>query len=185
MKANRSRRRLYTQGALMVLAPIGVASCGGSSSDPGVSPPISGNDASTDATADQEAAVPDAPPEVIAVVPYDAYPDALLVAPTDAPDPSDAELEATVDAVMIAPKPDAEADAGEDGPVFDAKPEAGLGETCQVDDDCQAWLFCEQAICIVACDPKCQNKPCDPQNPSCPVGSSCELVGLEYQCLRK
>jgi hypothetical protein len=184
--AVRNRRRLYTHGALMVLAPLGVAGCSGSTSE-GNTPPASGNDASSDVASDKDAAPQEAAPEVIAVVPYDAGPDALMVAPADGPiaiaPPADAGYDGPL---MIAP-PD---DAGFDGPLMiapppDAKAEGGQGDTCQIDDDCTNTLFCEAIPCIIACDPSCQPLPCDPQNSKCPDSSKCELVGSDYQCVRK
>jgi len=190
----RARRRMYTGGALMVLAPIGVASCGGSTStEEKVAP--------QDASVDETAAPADAKPEAVAVGPVDALPpDALAIAPVDAiaVAPADAIAVAPVDAIAVAPADgpmvispvdDASMEAGSDGSkgdgsVLDSSKEGGQGDTCQVDDDCQNTLFCEQQICIVACDPQCAPLPCGPGNPPCPGGSTCEAVGSGNQCVR-
>lgn len=179
--ANRTRRRrgLYTRGAMMVLAPIGVAACGGSAEQEAVviAPK---KDASADTSYPDALAIApyDAAPEVIAVVPYDSGPDAMMIAPPDDSGPDGP--------MMIAPP----SDASYDGPMMiapasDAKAEAGKGEKCQVDEDCLDTLFCEQMMCIFPCDPSCQEKVCDPKNPQCPAGSDCENVGGQDLCVRK
>ena len=206
--ANRTRRRrgLYTRGAMMVLAPIGVAACGGSAEQEAVviAPK---KDASADTSYPDALAIApyDAAPEVIAVVPYDSGPDAMMIAPPDDSGPDGPMMiapppDAGPDAMMIAPPDDSgpdgpmmiapPSDASYDGPMMiapasDAKAEAGKGEKCQVDEDCLDTLFCEQMMCIFPCDPSCQEKVCDPKNPQCPAGSDCENVGGQDLCVRK
>ncbi|MBI5532482.1 MAG: hypothetical protein HY898_07195 [Deltaproteobacteria bacterium] len=187
----RARRRLYTGGALMVLAPIGVASCGGSTS---TEDKVAPQDASADPSADSKP-LSDAPPEVIAVVPYEdvAPPDAMAIAPADVivsePAVDQSNPEASFDGpIAIAPYPDA-SDEVWDGPmaimpVPDTGAEGGKGAFCKNDNDCESSLFCDQPMCVIACDPSCQPHPCDPQNPKCDAGSTCEQVGGENLCVR-
>lgn len=179
----------------MVLAPIGVAACGGSTETDdaiAIAPPP--KDASAETSFPDALAIApyDAAPEVIAIVPYDSGPEAMMIAPPDDSGPDGP--------MMIAPPPDAgedgpmmiapPPDAGYDGPMMiappsDAKAEGGKGEICQVDEDCLDTLFCEQMMCIFPCDPTCQEKLCDPQNPQCPAGSECKDVGGDSLCVRK
>jgi hypothetical protein len=175
----------------MVLAPIGAAACSGTAEPATTTEGDAAIDQQqADAAAEAVAIGPvDAlPPDALAIAPADAYEEAIAIAPADGPmmimPMPDAE--GTDGPMMIMPMPDAE---GFDGPMMiapapDAAAEGGAGASCDSDNDCQAELFCEQAICIIACDPSCQAVPCGPNQP-CPDGSACQEVNGNDQCVRK
>jgi hypothetical protein len=77
-----------------------------------------------------------------------------------------------------------------DGPMLIAPPpdgakEAGEGQPCDTDQDCEPQLFCDTPMCIVACPARCVKHPCAASDPPCPTGSQCVTSGVEALCVRK
>ena len=159
------RRRLYTGGAMMILAPLGLTGC-----------PGDGDKDKSDVPSDIVADRPDMPdgwvdPEVIAIAPpfdpgpVDAWPELIAIAPFD---PGPADL--SPDVIAIAPF-----DPGPD--VTPVPPSGGFQAACVVDGDCSQEYYCtNEAICIVAVPgcgiPACMPKACGASD-ACPDGSTC------------
>jgi hypothetical protein len=177
------RRRLYTGGAMMILAPLGLTGCPADDDKDKVDVPV-------DVVADR----PDMPdgwvdPEVIAIAPpFDpgqidyVWPEAIAVAPYD-----QGPMDAPPDVIAIAPfdvgptdaPPEmiaiAPFDPGSDAPPV--QPKGGFKAACVVDGDCiQEYVCANEAICIAPV-PGCGIPACMPlacgANDACPEGSVC------------
>lgn len=193
LKKRRNRRKLYAGGALMVLAPMGVAGCGADQNDP--------VDAVDVGPVDVVSEAPDGyvDPDVIAIAPFDPgvldldVPELIAIAPTDLGPP---------DVVAIAPFDPGPADPGPPDVIaiapFDPGPaDPGSSDVAKPGDPCfpegslcSDTLVCQpQAICIVATDCcggcACEEVPCNPANPWCPPGMECTKVDGEDICVSK
>ncbi len=176
------RRRMYTGGALMILAPLGLTGC---AKDDGKD--------MADAPADIVADRPDMPdgwvdPEIIAIAPpfdpgpIDAWPEMIAIAPFD-PGPGDLPPEM----IAIAPFDPGPSDAPPDiiaiapfDPGTDVSPVPALGgflAPCVADADCGQEYFCEVALFCIAPAPGCNEPICIPKpcgtNDACPEGAVC------------
>ncbi len=207
VKKRRHRRKLYAGGAMMVLAPLGMAGCDvekavpldqvpagqdvvGEAPDGYVQPdaiviaPFDPGPLDVDVREFVAIApIDDGFPHEVAIVgePFDGpdmgKPEAMVIAPFD-PGPSDPGPE-DVTAIAIAP-----VDVGRPETVDPGTPCEKEGTWCSEDLMCQA-----QAICIVptpccggcACEPV----PCNPADPVCPPGSECLAEGNQGHCVQQ
>lgn len=194
------RRRLYTGGAMMILAPLGLAGC---VDDPATDIAVAPADAQSDHVVrpdgwiDPEviAIAPpfdpgsvDAPPEIIAIAPYDIVqdpgaadvppdglpPDLIAIAPYDpgpdpAPDPGPSDA-MPPDLYVIAPY--------DPGPDVAPPPASGkFMDPCLADAECSQEFFCQNTVMCIVPAPGCNEPACVPRacgaDDQCPEGAYC------------
>jgi len=189
---------MYTGGALMILAPLGLTGCPKDHDDKDLGPAdlVADRPDLPDGWVDPEviAIAPpfdpgsvDGPPEMIAIAPWDpgppdVTPDIIAIAPfdlgpTDVPpdliaiapfDPG--TKDAPPDLIAIAPF-----DPGPDAPPL--PPAAGFGAPCLQDTDCSQEFFCEVGMICIVPAPGCGDMVCLPRacgtDDKCPAGSTC------------
>lgn len=188
------RRRLYTGGAMMILAPLGLVGC---VDDPATDVAVTPADALADHVQRPDGWID---PEVIAIAPpfdpgsVDGPPEILAIAPYDIvqdPGPADASPEVGPDAIAIAPfdpgsdpvtdalPPDIFVIAPYD-PGSDVQPPPASGkflDPCLVDEQCSQEYFCRNTVMCIVPAPGCDQPACVPQNcgvdDQCPEGSYC------------
>lgn len=205
VKKRRHRRKLYAGGAMMVLAPLGMAGC-----DVEKAVPLDQVPPGQDLVGE----VPDGyvPPDAIAIAPFDPGPldvdvrEFIAIAPIDDGFPHEIAIVGEPfgqpdvgepEAMVIAPFDPGPSDPGPADTTEIAladvtQPETvGPGTPCEKEGTwCSEDLMCQaQAICIVPTECcggcACEPVPCNPAEPACPPGSECLAEGDKGHCVQQ